>query len=51
LSLALDGEKRIDPLNDWRLNPRQVEELAARVRPAGRLDDRPPLATGLVETN
>ena len=49
VDLALDGEQRIDALDrldrDRRLvEPRQVEELAPRMRPARRLDDRPRLA-------
>ena len=54
VDLALDGEQRIDALDrldrDRRLvDPRQVEELAPRMGPARRLDDRPRLAAGLVE--
>ena len=54
VDLALDGEQGIDALDrldrDRRLvDPRQIEELAPRMRPAGRLDDRPRLAVGLVE--
>ena len=51
VDLALDGEQRIDALDrldrDRRLvEPRQIEELAPRMRPARRLDDRPRLAVG-----
>ena len=54
VDLALDGEQGIDALDcldrDRRfLQPRQVEELASPMRPAGRLDDRSALARGLVE--
>ena len=54
VDLALDGEQRIDALDrldrDRRLvDARQIEELAPRMRPAGRFDDRPRLAVGLIE--
>ena len=44
VDLALDGEQRIDALDrldgDRRLvDPRQIEELAPRMGPAGSLDD------------
>ena len=45
VDLALDGEQRVDALDrldgDRRLvEPREIEELAPRMRPARRLDDR-----------
>jgi hypothetical protein len=51
VDLVLDGEQGIDALDrfdrDRRLlQPRQIEELASPVRPAGRLDDRSALARG-----
>ena len=51
---ALDGEQRVDAVDglgrDWRLlQPHQIKELAARMRPAGRLDDWSSLAAGFVE--
>src|SRR5207248_749808 len=54
VDLALDGEQDIDALDrlgrDRRLvDPRQVEELAPPVRPAGGLDNWSSLAAGLVE--
>src|SRR5262245_61385992 len=53
VNLALDGEQDIDALDrldrDRRLvDPRQIEELAPLMSPAGNLDDRPRLAVGLV---
>ena len=54
VDVALDGEQRIDAGDrldgDRRLvEPRQVEELAPRMGPARRLDDRPGLAASLVQ--
>src|SRR5207244_3431607 len=54
VDLALDREQRVDALDrldrDRRLvDARQIEELAPRVRPARRLDDRAGLARGRVE--
>src|SRR5438045_7350680 len=54
VDLALDGEQHIDALDrldrDRRLvDAREIKELASRMGPAGRLDDRPRLAVGLVE--
>ncbi len=54
IDLALDGEQGVDAGNgfdaDRRLvEPRQVEEVAPRMGPAGDLDDRPGLPVRLVE--
>lgn len=54
IDLALDREQRIgagDSLDSDRrlVEPRQVKEVAPRMRPAGDLDDRPGLAARLVQ--
>ena len=54
VNLALDGEQDIDALDrldrDRRLaEPRQIEELASRMRPTRSLDDRSWFTVGLVQ--
>jgi hypothetical protein len=54
VDVALDREQGIHPLDgldgDRRLvDPRQIEELAPRMRPARPLDNRSRLARGLIE--